>query len=115
MPNAAYKSVLKAASRTYKRKAPATKRKRAPAAKKSKKWISEVAGTGGFSSRKAWLAHLKAAKSREEASKTWIKKGSDPFTNFMAAGGNLDIPTAPPQDKDYSYVKELQSLEDMYK
>lgn len=115
MPNAAYKTVLKAASRSYKKKAPAKKRAYTKRKAPAKKWLTEVAGTGGFSSRKAWLAHLKASKSKEEASKTWIKKGTDPFTNFMAAGGNQDvIPLNPPQDK-YDYVKELTALEDMYK
>lgn len=69
-----YKQALKAASATYQRKAP-------PAVSSS---------SSGFSSRAAWLAHLKASKSRKEASRTWMKKGADPFTNFMAAGGNQD-------------------------
>lgn len=68
-----YKQALKAASATYNRKAAVPKSSRSVSA-----------------SRAAWLAHLKASKSRKEASKTWMKKGSNPFDNFMAAGGNQD-------------------------
>lgn len=82
-----------------------------------------------FSAAEAWRAHVLATHKQmggslkdamRAASKTWIKKGSDPFTNFMAASGAeapLSVPLPAVAAKpavDTSYVKELTDLEAMY-
>lgn len=84
-----------------------------------------------FSAAEAWRAHVLATHKQmggslkdamRAASKTWIKKGNDPFTNFMAASdGGVPAPVSVPLPVvsakpavDTSYVKELNDLEAIY-
>lgn len=83
-------------------------------------------GRGGASAA-AWRAHVMATHKQmggslkdamRAASKTWIKKGNDPFTNFMAAGGTgVDAPVTaplPPIPAEYKVAKPLPSVPVVY-
>lgn len=80
-------------------------------------------GRGQSGAAAAWRAHVMATHRQmggslkdamRAASKTWIKKGGDPFTNFMAAGGTgveapvtAPLPAIPAQ---YKAAKPLPSI-----
>lgn len=66
-------------------------------------------GRGKSGAAAAWRAHVMATHRQmggslkdamRAASKTWIKKGGDPFTNFMAAGGTGTESQLPPYPAD---------------
>lgn len=90
--------------RPRKRKRTYTKRKRSTGPRKATTKRPRRTATSTSSAyagaRSAWIAHVRATKATmpgapykqvlKAASATYIKRGNDPFTNFMAAGGNMD-------------------------